>query len=421
MAENKMETLRLGWADNELLDYQYLRALSYQLYGGASTGEVLRVASRIRESGNSRQSWVDAWKEQGQASHQLGEQALISGHPVTARSFFLRAYNYLRAAEFYFDRRRDGALAHRDLYRQSVASFDAALPLLDRPAEKVSIPYLNGVFIPGYFFKTSVGSEPLPTVIICGGGDSFGEESYFTAGVPEALARGLNVLVFHGPGQRGMLHEHPELVFRPDYELPIGKVIDYAISRSDVDGQFLGLYGYSFGGYLAPRAASFDTRIKALAANAPLRNPQDLIMGLLLAQTSRAQHPLTDQQMGLFLEQAMQRDWVIAGLLEQQMFWTSGTSSVADYLDNLRNYTLEGLEPQISCPTLCVIPEGEGAAALEQARQVYDALTCPKTFISLPEAVGADNHVGMNNITFTAGIVFDWFYEVFFTHGKETK
>ena len=47
-------------------------------------------------------------------------------------------------------------------------------------------------------------------------------------------------------------------------------MIDYALSRGDVDPQRLALYGISYGGYFAPRAAAHDRRIKALVANSPI-------------------------------------------------------------------------------------------------------------------------------------------------------
>lgn len=402
--------LRPHFFENETLDFQCVRALSYQLYGGASTGECLRVMQLFKDRGSSRDAWVKSWREQGELSQHLGEQTLAQGHQISARSFFLRAYNYLRAAEFFFDRTRYGAQAHRDLYQQSVASFDAALPLFDLPVEKIAIPFLPGIAMPGYFFKAAVGSQQLPTIIISGGGDSFGEESYFTGGVPEALARGLNVLVFHGPGQRGLLHEHPEQVHRPDSEVQIGKVIDYVLARSDVDAKRLGLYGYSFGGYLTPRAAAFDHRIKALAANALIRDVHEGLVGLVNSMLPPA---LRGQDVGPIIEQAMQKDWVLAAMVEQTMFWDTGTSTVDAMLDFMRPFTLVGLEKQITCPTLCTSGTGEGAMAVSQARQVFDALICPKTFIALTEELGADEHVGMNNITYTAGTIFDWFLTVF--------
>nr|BBH86442.1 hypothetical protein KTC_11930 [Thermosporothrix sp. COM3] len=127
------------------------------------------------------------------------------------------------------------------------------------------------------FFKAGKDDQPRATVIVSGGGDGHGEEVYFLGGVPEALTRGLNVLLFHGPGQRGLLHRHPEQIMRADAEVPFGAVIEYALSRSDVDHKRLAIYGMSFGGYLTPRAAAHDSRIKALIANAPIRNFYDLL------------------------------------------------------------------------------------------------------------------------------------------------
>ncbi len=77
--------LRLHLAQSEILDYQYSRALSDQLYGGASTGEVVRVAGLMKERGGTRVDWVTVWTEQGRLSHSLGEEALAQGHLETAR------------------------------------------------------------------------------------------------------------------------------------------------------------------------------------------------------------------------------------------------------------------------------------------------------------------------------------------------
>jgi hypothetical protein len=412
--EARLGELRLHLAKNDILDYQYLRALSYQVYGGAATGEVLHVAQAYQRSGASRQAWVESWAAQGRMLRRLGDEASNRRHLVSARSFYLRAYNYLRAAEFYFDRRKQGGDAHRDLYREEVACFDAAIALFDLPVERVAIPYLAGVDIPGYFFKPTREGGRLPTVVICGGGDSFGEETYFTGGVREGLDRGFNVLVFHGPGQRGLLVEHPDQIFRPDYEMPIGHVLDYLLARADVDGDRLGLYGYSFGGYLAPRAAAFDRRIKALAANALLPRPQHLVRQAILTQVPALARPLAAQVLIPILNQAMRTSWVLQATVEQSMWWPSGTDSIEGYLRRLADFNLEGLADKITCPVLCTIGVGEGQAALDESRAFFDLLPNPnKVYFKLTTEMGADNHVGLNNISYAAGVIFDWFSDVF--------
>ena len=40
-----------------------------------------------------------------------------------------------------------------------------------------------------------------------------------------ALERGWNVLMAEGPGQTGFLRFHPDVVFRPDYEVPVGGLL----------------------------------------------------------------------------------------------------------------------------------------------------------------------------------------------------
>ena len=50
-----------------------------------------------------------------------------------------------------------------------------------------------------------------------------------------APAYGWNCLMFEGPGQWSALKTNPGLTFRPDYEKPVGAVVDYLLTRSDVD------------------------------------------------------------------------------------------------------------------------------------------------------------------------------------------
>ncbi|MEU5876501.1 prolyl oligopeptidase family serine peptidase [Spirillospora sp. NPDC047279] len=277
MTEANSSFTRPGFTDDAALDLQYLRALAGASYGAASPGEVLVVADTVRRRGGDRDAYIQAWAEQGRRVAMHGAEAIATGRRATALSAYLRAYNYLRAAEFFVPASR--LEERRKLYEESVAQFDAAVPLMPHPAEKIAIPYANGVMLPGYVFTVADDGRPRPTVVACGGVDGYGEEMYLLAGVPDALARGLNVVAFHGPGQRGLQLYHPELAFQPDAEVPLGAVMDYAADHPDVDGDRIALYGMSFGGYLAPRAAAHDKRVKALVANAPQRDLLGIVLG----------------------------------------------------------------------------------------------------------------------------------------------
>jgi alpha-beta hydrolase superfamily lysophospholipase len=74
------------------------------------------------------------------------------------------------------------------------------------------------------------------------------------------LSRGIATLMVDGPGQGEAEYEHP---IRGDFEIPAAAIVDWVLTRNDVDATRIGLWGVSMGGYLAPRAAAFEKRISA--------------------------------------------------------------------------------------------------------------------------------------------------------------
>src|SRR5712691_1355756 len=82
--------------DDESFSFETLRTAGFALYGGADLGEVLATARHIGEGDEA--SWHRAWKATAERLHDTGEQALASGHRVSAREALLRASNYYRTA-----------------------------------------------------------------------------------------------------------------------------------------------------------------------------------------------------------------------------------------------------------------------------------------------------------------------------------
>jgi 2,6-dihydroxypseudooxynicotine hydrolase len=74
------------------------------------------------------------------------------------------------------------------------------------------------------------------------------------------LERGLATFSVDGPGQGEAEYDLP---IRPDWEVPGRAFVDALVARDDVDGDRIGVWGVSLGGYYAPRFASGDDRIKA--------------------------------------------------------------------------------------------------------------------------------------------------------------
>src|SRR6201995_4035556 len=94
-----------------------------------------------------------------------------------------------------------------------------------------------------------------------GGLDSIKAEMWFMQ-AHGALQRGISVLMIDGPGQGGTLRRH-RIPTRPDYEVPIGKCIDYLLTRKDIDPAKIAVCGSSLGGYYAARAGCYEHRLAA--------------------------------------------------------------------------------------------------------------------------------------------------------------
>jgi hypothetical protein len=229
---------------DHLFEAQWLRAVGHSAAGGAEIGECLAAARLIREP--DAESWYRAWNDLSEHVLAQAESSRRAGRLVSARSAYLRASNYFRAAYTFLVGKPVSARLV-EAYQRHRTAFGAAAALMAPPAEWVSIP-CGGTTLHGYCFRAADDSVPRPTLIINGGYDSTAEEAYFFSG-RAAVERGYTCITFDGPGQGAALIEHGQ-VFRPDWEAVVTPVIDYALTRADVDGRKVALMGISFGGYL---------------------------------------------------------------------------------------------------------------------------------------------------------------------------
>lgn len=127
--------------------------------------------------------------------------------------------------------------------------------------------------VPAIFYSTQDSLTPhcgkkgrkkgrkIPTVIACNGYDGSQEELYHALG-RSVLDRGWNFVTFEGPGQPTVRRDQNP-GFIPNWWDVVTPVVDCLETRDDVDMDALALYGISFGGTLAPRAASRERRLAA--------------------------------------------------------------------------------------------------------------------------------------------------------------
>jgi 2,6-dihydroxypseudooxynicotine hydrolase len=202
------------------------------------------------------EDWCAAWSARGDVHRGLAEEAMASGHRRSAAAHYTRAAVCYHFGKFLFVDDMDQLKA---AHAKAVECRNLALPHLDPPGERVAIPY-EGTVLYGNLRKPK-GVERPPVVIMCMGLDSTKEEmdDYET----RFLVRGLATLAFDGPGQGEGEYDFP---LCPEFEKPVGAVLDFLDTRRDLDLDRIGIWGVSLGGYFAPRAAAFHPRIKACVA-----------------------------------------------------------------------------------------------------------------------------------------------------------
>jgi len=382
--------------------FEFLRLLGETPYGGADINECFATASHIRE-GN-YESWFQEWNRTAQRIHKIAETSLARGHMISAREAFFRASNYYRCAEF-FMHMEIGKTDPRamETYDKNVACFRNGIEQLPFPSEVVKIPY-EGTTLPGYFYRIDHSEAPRPTLLIHGGYDSTGEEQYFET-VPAALARGYHCLIFEGPGQ-GSVIRHQNLPFRPDWENVVTPVVDYALTRKEINPSRLVLVGKSLGGLLAPRAAAFEHRLAACVA---IDGVYSLIPTDYQQMLGEKAGSFPKEEVIAFLEQQMMENGNVRWAISQGM-WTLHANSLLDCIQKMQQYNLDGIAERITCPTLICDAEADHSFA-GQPRILFDALRCPKAYHLFTSEDAAEEHCHAGASLLLNQRIFDWLDE----------
>jgi len=393
-------------------NFDFLVALGFTYERGADIGECFAVASQI-EDGNYA-SWVAAWSAMADRLIGIAQTAEAAGHTVSAYEAYLRASTYFSMAQWYAlgTATPDDVAAiwtsHRD-------AFEGALRNFAFPTEKLAIPYQTDLPIPAYALLVDDSNTPRPWVILTNGSDGGYPESW-AAGAAAALRRGYNALIFDGPGQNAMLFEG-KTTFIAESETVVTPIVDYLLTRTDVDPAKLVLTGVSQGGYWAPRAAAFEQRLAAVVADPGVMQvwqswannlPPDAIEGLFNTTGAEQEQIAKELDEGLAEVAAQDPDLAFAAAFRTYPY---GTDSLSNALLQAKAMDLTDVAEDIVMPILILDPEGEQFWPGE-SQQLYDAVGSEKkTLAKFTAAEGADLHCEPKAMGLRNQVVFDWLDE----------
>ncbi|AAK81332.1 dipeptidyl aminopeptidase/acylaminoacyl peptidase [Clostridium acetobutylicum] len=367
-------------------EFQTLRVLGSSASGAADIGEVVETAQRIKEG--DFKSWCDEWSKTAKSLEESAEESYSKGHFISAKKAYLRAANYYRTAEFYLHENPNNPIIG-ELYEKSLRCFSYVMKLNKPAIEAVKIPYEN-TFLPAHYYKLQNSNGKAPVLIAMTGYDGTKEEFYGLA--MTALEHGMNFLTFEGPGQ-GEAVRKQKLFFRYDYEKVVTPVIDYVISRKEVDQAKIILWGESLGGYLAPRAAAFEHRLAACVANSGV---YDFFGGILreLGNNSREEFFSAAR---INPEEFDKNIYSIAKLNSKVRWgiyhgmYVFGVNSPHEYILKAEDFYLKDIAEKIKCPTLVIDSDNDGILG-GQSKPLYDVLRCKKEYMFFTSENGAGYH-----------------------------
>ncbi len=299
---------------------------------------------------------------------------------------WLRAHSYWRTAEFLLEPSDPRRL---QAWEEQVNAFDRGLAALDVLHYRFDVPFENGS-LRAIFYPGPTGWETKPLIVFVGGFDSTLEELYFTL-VKAAYLRGFGVLTYEGPGQGAALRKFG-LTFTHEWERPNAAVLDAYLAAHPAPPKII-LVGMSMGGYLAPRAAAFDSRIDGVVAFDVF---YDMAESIRLIDGLR-QNPATASAPGVV--------WAV-----DNAKWTLGFSDPEAFVAKFEPYTMAPVAGQISCDVLILAGSEDHFIPVKQVGELASACTGARSVESVvfdPES-GGKEHCQLGANTLWHEVFFDW-------------
>ena len=282
--------------------------------------------------------------KRGMHQEAIARAADRMGHRATAVESYWRAANSYFYAQhsIYYDDHPEKLR----LYQKFRDCYDRIIALSDYPMELVEVPWEGGQ-IQCVLHLVPAGQKA-PTILFIPGMDMAKDARFPDPQANPAIRRGMNLMVMDGPGQ-GISNLRKIRVTPDNYERAGSAVIDYLLTRPEVDPERFAIAGVSMGSFWGMRIAANDSRVRALATAASCFGTKTAIFEQASPRFKR-----------VFM--------YMAGIHDEDEF----DEKVAAHL------TTTGYGEKITCPTLLIQGEYDPLCPLEDAQELFEKLRVPK-------------------------------------------
>lgn len=309
------------------------------------------------------EDWCGAWSRRAERHQDLGEEAQSEARHRSAGSHLTTAAVCYHFGKFLFVQDVPQMRAAHD---RAVSCRTRALELVEPPGERVAIPF-EGTHLFGNLRRPRAMEQP-PVVVMIMGLDSAKEE--MDAYEQLFLDRGVATFAFDGPGQGEAEYDLP---IRGDYEVAVAAVVDVLAGRSDLDGERVGAWGVSLGGYYAARAAAHEPRLRACVT---LSGPYDWL--------------------------AVWDD--LPELTREAFRVRSHVATLEQAREHARSLTLEGSAARIRCPLFVVSGGRDRLIPRQAAERLAAESRGPTTLLTIEDG----GHVANNRAAHYRYRTADW-------------
>lgn len=369
-------------------NYVWNLSVNLALTMGGAIGEIDEANKPVREAAargadEGTAVFFESWTGLADRLVRQAEANVAEGHNISASEKYRRACIYYMIAE----RMQKHGYAPREVaYAKMLETMRCAIDLGGLNIERVEIPY-EGSSYPGLFVRARpADGSPAPCMIHTNGLDSVKEMIYWSEIGHDLARRGISTLMIDHPGV-GEALRLKGLVGRYDSEAWVSPAVDVLAARDDVDGERIGIMGWSLGGYYAPRAAAFEPRLKLCVSWGANHFWGEL-------QKRRLQHEG---------ENPVPHYW-------DHVMWVFGQPDMEAFMNWAPYMTLDGVVEKITVPYLVTHGANDRQIPIEAAHRSFDqAVNSSDRVLRIFTADdGGVEHVSADNQQPAKEFICDW-------------